>query len=88
MQPGGALMPACLRPAPTSVHRVSSAPAPRHDGAPCSPVRAPERVECGGRPQVRALFAVAGVLQPAVIFIDEIDSILSARKSDGARAAL
>jgi ATP-dependent 26S proteasome regulatory subunit len=40
------------------------------------------------RPQVRALFAVAGVLQPAVIFIDEIDSILSARKSDGARAAL
>lgn len=33
---------------------------------------------------MRALFAVAGVLQPAVIFIDEIDSILSARKSDGA----
>lgn len=33
---------------------------------------------------VRALFAVAGALQPAVIFIDEIDSILSARKSEGA----
>ena len=37
--------------------------------------------------QVRALFAVAGVLQPAVIFIDEIDSILSARKSDGEHEA-
>jgi AAA+ superfamily predicted ATPase len=36
-----------------------------------------------GRLQVRALFAVAGVLQPSVIFIDEIDSILTARKSDG-----
>jgi hypothetical protein len=66
-------------------HKASSAPAPRPTR---SPVRAPERAECGGRPQVRALFAVAGVLQPAVIFIDEIDSILSARKSDGARAAL
>ena len=32
---------------------------------------------------VRCLFAVAAALQPAVIFIDEIDSILSARKSDG-----
>lgn len=32
---------------------------------------------------VRALFAVAGHLQPSVIFIDEIDSLLSARKSDG-----
>ena len=39
------------------------------------------------RLQVRALFAVAGVLQPAVIFIDEIDSILSARKSDGEHEA-
>lgn len=36
---------------------------------------------------MRALFAVAGVLQPAVIFIDEIDSILSARKSDGEHEA-
>ena len=32
---------------------------------------------------VRALFAVAGCMQPAVIFIDEIDSVLSARKSEG-----
>ena len=38
--------------------------------------------------QVRTLFAVAAVLQPAVIFIDEIDSILSARKSDGLRPGL
>jgi hypothetical protein len=34
--------------------------------------------------QVKTLFAVAGVMQPSVIFIDEIDSILSARKSEGA----
>ncbi len=40
------------------------------------------------RPQVRALFAVAACLQPSVIFIDEIDSILSARKSDGAPGVL
>lgn len=33
--------------------------------------------------QVKTLFAVAGVMQPSVIFIDEIDSILSARKSEG-----
>jgi ATP-dependent 26S proteasome regulatory subunit len=33
--------------------------------------------------QVKVLFAVAGVMQPSVIFIDEIDSIMSARKSDG-----
>jgi ATPase family associated with various cellular activities (AAA) len=32
---------------------------------------------------VRALFTVAECLQPAVIFIDEIDSILSARKAEG-----
>ena len=35
---------------------------------------------------VRALFAVASVLQPAVIFIDEIDSVLSARKAEGSPA--
>lgn len=34
--------------------------------------------------QVRVLFTVAHCLQPAVIFIDEIDSLLSARKSEGA----
>ena len=32
---------------------------------------------------VRALFAVAAACEPAVIFVDEIDSLLSARKSDG-----
>lgn len=37
---------------------------------------------------VRALFAVAGCLQPSVIFIDEIDSVLSARKSEGAQKRL
>eukprot|EP00210_Caulerpa_lentillifera_P008419 g8031.t1 len=36
-----------------------------------------------GEKMVRILFAVAEVLQPTVIFIDEIDSILSCRKSDG-----
>jgi hypothetical protein len=35
--------------------------------------------------QVKVLFAVAGVMQPSVIFIDEIDSIMSARKADGER---
>ncbi|KAK9788153.1 hypothetical protein WJX73_010857 [Symbiochloris irregularis] len=40
-----------------------------------------------GEKMVRTLFAVAGALQPAVIFIDEIDSILSARKSDGEHEA-
>ena len=34
--------------------------------------------------QVRALFTVAACVPPAVIFIDEIDSILSARKAEGA----
>lgn len=33
--------------------------------------------------QVRTLFAVSAWVQPAVIFIDEIDSILSSRKADG-----
>ena len=32
---------------------------------------------------VKALFAVAQAAQPSVIFIDEIDSILTARKGDG-----
>lgn len=36
-----------------------------------------------GEKLVRALFAVAGALQPAVIFIDEVDSLLSARKGEG-----
>ena len=37
---------------------------------------------------VRALFAVAQAAQPSVIFIDEIDSILTARKSEGADCCL
>ena len=36
-----------------------------------------------GEKMVRALFAVAATCEPAVIFVDEIDSLLSARKSDG-----
>ena len=40
-----------------------------------------------GEKMVRTLFTLAGCLQPAVIFIDEIDSILSARKSDGEHEA-
>lgn len=41
-----------------------------------------------GEKMVRALFAVAGALQPSVIFIDEIDSVLSARKSEGVHVHL
>ncbi|KAL4577113.1 hypothetical protein LXL04_013216 [Taraxacum kok-saghyz] len=36
-----------------------------------------------GEKLVRALFAVASCREPAVIFVDEIDSLLSQRKSDG-----
>ena len=37
-----------------------------------------------GEKMVRALFAVAAALHPSVIFIDEIDSVLCARKAEGA----
>lgn len=35
-----------------------------------------------GEKQVRALFAVACAVQPSIIFVDEIDSLLSARSSN------
>ena len=44
----------------------------------------PSHIRARDGPQVRALFTVAACVPPAVIFIDEIDSILSARKAEGA----
>lgn len=36
---------------------------------------------------VRTLFELARCMQPSVIFIDEVDALLSSRQSDGASAA-
>jgi len=36
-----------------------------------------------GEKLVRTLFAVAGLVEPSVIFLDEIDALLSARRGDG-----
>lgn len=40
-----------------------------------------------GEKLVRALFSVAQQFAPTIIFLDEIDAILSARKSDGEHEA-
>ena len=40
-----------------------------------------------GEKLVKALFSVAKQYSPAILFLDEVDAILSARKSDGEHEA-